>query len=119
MTSSDRPAGASIAAPIPWITREVISRPGSTARPPAMLATTNTASPIRYSLALPYASASRPPSSKNPPKATAYALISHCSVVVATCNPCWIDGSATLTIVKSSTTMNCAINSVSSNANPA
>jgi hypothetical protein len=97
----------------------VISSPGSTARPPATLATTKVARPIRYSLALPYASASRPPSSKNPPNATAYALTSHCSVVVAICNPCWIDGRATFTIVKSSTTMNCAIDSVTSNANPA
>jgi hypothetical protein len=62
-----------MAAPVPWITRDVISRPGSTARPPAMLAATNTTSPIRYSRARPYTSAGRPPSSKNPPKATAYA----------------------------------------------
>ena len=60
-----------MAAPIPWTTRDAISRPGSTARPPAMLATTNTTKPIRNSLARPYASASRPPSSKNPPKAIA------------------------------------------------
>ena len=60
-----------MAAPAPCTTREAISRSGSTARPPAMLATTNTTKPIRYSLARPYTSASRPPSSKNPPKVTA------------------------------------------------
>ena len=30
----------------------------------------------------------------------------------------WMEGSATLTMVKSSTTMNCAIDNDSSNANP-
>ena len=60
-----------MAAPIPCTTREAISRPGSTARPPEMLATANTTRPIRYSRARPYTSASRPPSSRNPPKATA------------------------------------------------
>jgi hypothetical protein len=40
-------------------------------------------------------------------------------VVVVTRKPAWIEGKATLTIVKSSTTMNCAIDKVSSNANPA
>jgi len=38
--------------------------------------------------------------------------------VVATCKPSWIEGSATLTIVKSSTTMNCAMDKENSNANP-
>ena len=60
-----------MAAPIPCTTREVISRTGSAASPPAILAATNTTRPIRYSRARPYASASRPPSSRNPPKAIA------------------------------------------------
>ena len=51
VTSKDRPAGASKAAPIPCTTREALSRPGPTARPPEMLAATNTTKPIRYSSA--------------------------------------------------------------------
>ena len=71
VTSKDGPACASRAAPIPCTTPGGDQQPGSTARPPEMLAATNTTRPIRYSLARPQASARRPPSSKNPPKATA------------------------------------------------
>src|ERR1700677_2768624 len=35
------------------------------------------------------------------------------------CRPSWIEGSATLTIVKSRTTMNCAMDKENSNADPA
>jgi hypothetical protein len=59
-----------------------------------MLAATNTTRPIRYSLARPQASARRPPRSKNPPKATAQALTSYCSVVVAMRKSRWMEGSA-------------------------
>ena len=76
-------------------------------------------SPIRYNFARPNMSASRPPSNRKPPKVTAYPLTSHCNVVVATWRPCWIEGSATLTIVKSSTTMNWAIAKVTRSAVPA
>jgi hypothetical protein len=105
----DNPAGATIAAPIPCTTREAMSRRGSTASPPATLATTKTISPIRNIRAWPNRSASLPPSSRNPPKATAYPLISHCSVDVPMCRPVWIEGSATLTMVKSSTIISWAI----------
>ena len=69
--------------------------------------------------AWPNRSASLPPSSRNPPKETAYPLTSHCSVDVPMCRPAWIEGSATLTMVKSSTTMNCAMASTISRGVPA
>jgi hypothetical protein len=56
---------------------------------------------------------------QEPPKTTAYPLTSHCSVDVPMCSPAWIEGSATLTIVKSSTTMNCAMASTISRGVPA
>ena len=71
VTSRDSPAGASRAAPSPWTALEAISSLGSTASPPAMLARTKTQSPIRYNLARPNTSASRPPSRRKPPKVTA------------------------------------------------
>ena len=37
---------------------------------------------------------------------------------MATCTPSWIEGRATLAIVKSSTTMNCEADRVSSSADP-
>ena len=95
-----------------------MSRTGSTANPPATLASTKTISPILNMRAWPSRSASLPPSSRNPPKDTAYPLTSHCSVVVAMCSPVWMEGSATLTMVKSSTTMNCAMASTISRGVP-
>jgi len=55
-----------------------MSRTGSTASPPATLASTKTTSPIRNMRARPNRSASLPPSRRNPPNETAYPLISHC-----------------------------------------
>ena len=56
----------------------------------------------------PSRSPARPPSSRNPPKISVYALTTHCRLEGEKCRPRWIEGSATLTTVASSTTMNCA-----------
>ena len=96
-----------------------MSRRGSTASPPATLATTKTISPIRNIRAWPNRSASLPPSSRNPPNETAYPLISHCRVDGPMCRPAWTEGRATLMMVKSSTTMNCAMASTISRGVPA
>src|SRR5256885_2267188 len=57
---------------------------------------------------LPNRSPVRPPSSSRPPNAIAYALTTHSRSVAAKCSSRWIEGSATLTIATSSTTMSCA-----------
>ena len=57
----------------------------------------------------PSRSAIRPPSSRNPPKASTYALISHASPSCESPRSLPIDGIATLTTEASSTTTNCAV----------
>ena len=50
-----------------------------------------------------------PPSSSNPPKASAYALTTHSRLVPEKPSAVWMCGRATLTMVASSTTMSCAV----------
>jgi len=91
---------------------------GSTARPPEMLASTKMQSPIRYRPG-PAKHVGEPAAEEEEAaKLTAYRLTNHCSDVVATCKPCPIEGSATLTIVKSSTTMNWAMAKVANRTVP-
>src|SRR2546422_2743929 len=55
-----------------------------------------------------YRSPARPPSRRRPPKAMAYALTTHSRLVAVKCSDRWIDGSATLTMATSRTTISCA-----------
>ena len=54
---------------------------------------------------LPSTSPMRPPSSRKPPKVTAYAVTTHWMPVFEKCSELWIEGSATVTIDTSSTVM--------------
>ena len=56
----------------------------------------------------------RPPSSRKPPKTSAYALITHWRFSCENPRSVWIDGRATFTIAMSSTTMNCTARSTAS-----
>src|SRR3990172_1618851 len=55
----------------------------------------------------PRRSAERPPRRRNPPKTSAYALITHCRFSCEKPRSIWIDGSATFTIAMSRMVMNC------------
>ena len=102
-------AGETSAAPRPCNARPPIRTPDDVARPLMSEATVKTTMPAMKSLCLPSRSDARPPSSRKPPKTRAYALTIHCRLVGEKCSPCWIDGSATFTIVASRMTMNCAM----------
>ena len=101
--------GATRAAPAPCTTRELTSSTGSCARPPASDAAVNTAKPIMNMRRRPNVSAARPPRISSPPKAIAYPVTIHCTAVAEKPNSRSIDASATLTMLKSSTTMNAAV----------
>ena len=68
---SDIAAGAIIAAPRPSAARAATSIPGDPASPQASEATVNKPAPAIRIARRPSRSASRPPSSKNPPNASA------------------------------------------------
>ena len=61
-------AGEAIAAPRPWTARAMISQVSLAASPPASEATEKSAIPIMKTRRRPKKSASRPPSSRKPPK---------------------------------------------------
>ncbi len=63
-------------------------------------AAVNTASPAMNMRLRPSRSAARPPSSRNPPKVSAYAVTTHCRSASAKCSLTPMVGSATLTISK-------------------
>jgi hypothetical protein len=58
---------------------------------------------------LPSRSPARPPSSISPPKVSAYALTTHSRPEPEKPSARWMSGSATLTMVASSTTISCAV----------
>ena len=99
-------AGEMIAAPRPWIERAPISDASLHARPASSEPTAKTTRPDMNMRRRPSMSAARPPSSRKPPKTSAYALITHCRFSSEKPRSTWIDGSATFTIAMSSTTMN-------------
>ena len=61
-------AGERIAAPRPWTARAAISVPSLSAKPPAREASAKSTSPPMNTRRRPSRSASRPPSSRKPPK---------------------------------------------------
>ena len=99
-------AGEIVAAPRPWIARAPISAVSDQARPQSSEPRAKMTSPAMKTRRRPSTSAVRPPSSRNPPKTSAYAEITHCRFDCETSRSSWIEGSATFTIAMSSTTMN-------------
>src|SRR6516225_58369 len=110
-------AGAISAAPTPSTARAAISAPAEPASPQASEAAVNTAAPMIKTRRRPSRSASRPPSSKNPPNASAYALSTHCRPTGENPSPRWIAGNASVTIDPSMTTSNWA-SKISPSARP-
>ena len=105
----DSAAGATSAAPAPCTKREATSSTGSWARPPARDAAEKATSPAMNMRRRPNRSAARPPRISRPPNAIAYPVTIHCTDEPAKPSSRWIDGSATFTMLKSSTTMNAAV----------
>src|SRR6516164_2614391 len=97
----DRAAGSMIAAPNPCTARLPIRNASPVASAQASEAAVNTESPSIRIRRRPSRSAARPPSSKNPPNASAYAVTTHCKLVSEKCRSRPIVGNDTLTIVRS------------------
>jgi hypothetical protein len=103
---SDNDAGATIAAPIPWRARAATRSTASSVNPAASEAPANTSNPTMNTDLRPQVSAMRPPKIKRPPKVMAYAVTTHCTESPPKPSAWRIEGSATLTMLKSKTTMN-------------
>ena len=113
LVMTESAAGETIAAPSPCTARAAISQPGDCASPHASEATVNSTTPASSTRRRPSRSAARPPSSRQPPNVSTYALITHWRLSREKPRSLWIDGSATLTTVLSSTTMHCAVQTTS------
>ena len=112
----ERAAGAMIAAPRPWSARAPINEASLHASAARSDATVKTARPPMNRRRRPARSAARPPRRRNPPKTSAYALITHWRFSWEKFRSTWIEGSATFTIAMSSTIMNwTTLNSASAN----
>ena len=107
VTRMDSAAGVIMAAPRPCSARAPISDASLHAKPQSSEPTENTTRPSMKMRRRPRRSAERPPSRRNPPKTSAYALITHWRFSCEKPRSVWIDGRATFTIAMSSTTMNC------------
>ena len=108
VVTMDNAAGETSAAPSPWSPRERISIVSPVARAQSRDALVKSTSPARNTRLRPIRSPARPPSNRKPPNSSAYALTTHCRPDSDISRSAWIDGSATLTIVASRMTMNCA-----------
>lgn len=96
------------APPMPWMTRKPISIPPETESAQPAEASVNTATPLTNTRLRPKWSPSAPPSGISVARVSAYALTTHSSPPGDRCSWCCMDGSATLTIMTSSTIMPCA-----------
>ena len=105
---SESAAGATMAAPAPWMTRAAISSTGSWARPPARLARENAIRPAMNIRRRPSRSAARPPRMSRPPNEMAYPVTIHCTASGGMASSRSMEGRATFTMLKSRTTMNAA-----------
>src|ERR1700722_333832 len=101
----DSAAGSTAAAPRPWTPRMMIRNVLLVASAQPSEAAVNSASPAVNTRLRPRRSAARPPSSKNPPKASAYAVTTHCRSDSAKCRLTPSAGSATLTMSRSTAVM--------------
>ena len=93
----------------PWTARATISISCDWAAPPISDATPNSASAATNTRRCPSRSAARPPSIRNPANVIAYASTTHWRSAEEKLRLDWIDGSATLTMLRSRITMNCAM----------
>src|ERR1700742_5061795 len=82
--------------------------PSLEASPQRTDATVNSVTPRRNTRLRPKRSPSRPASSRKLPNVTRNALTTHVRLPCVKPRSCWMDGSATFTIVESSTIMSCA-----------
>jgi hypothetical protein len=113
---SDSAEGASNAPNTPCVARAKMSTPNDCASPPTADAPENPTSPAISAHLRPNRSPSLPPTNSRLPNASAYAVTTHCRLSLEKCNARWADGSATVTIVASSTTISCATLSTASTA---
>ena len=100
---SDSATAATTAPPSPCTARATTSTPCDSATPQASEAAVKSAMPATNRRRWPNRSPSRPPRSMKPPKVSMYALTTHASEASEKPRLSWIDGSATFTIVVSST----------------
>lgn len=102
--SNDSPAGASTAAKTPCKARAAKSVSGFPAAPPSAEATAKPVRPMTNARRWPSAPLTLPPISSSPPKASAYAVITHCLLPSDMPSALCAEGSAMLTTVPSRTT---------------
>ena len=95
-----------IAPPTPCTARDTCSISALVANPHSSEAPVNTTSPIRNNRRRPYMSDRLPAVSKNAASVSAYASTIHCRSEKLAPSPRWISGSATVTMVISSSSMN-------------
>ena len=101
-------AGASSAPNRPCSARPPIRMPTLGAIPASAEATPNPTNPPISAFRRPNRSANRPPTSSSEPNAKAYAVTIHCREALVNPRSCCAEGSAMVTTVASSTTINCA-----------
>jgi len=106
--SVESAAGASIAPNAPCAPRPITSTAKLFAAPPSADAAAKPTRPMISIRRRPTRSDSRPPSSSSPPKASEYAVTTHCRSATLKPRSRWAEGSAMFTIVASSTTISCA-----------
>ncbi len=108
MSTIESADGDISAAEIPCSARSTISIVGEMERPISNDSTVKLASPTSKILRCPKMSAARPPSNRNPPNVSAYAVTTHCNISGSKWSDFPMAGSATFVMHTSSTTMNCA-----------
>src|SRR5215471_13656426 len=106
--SVDSAAGASIAPNAPCAPRPITSIAKLVAAPPSAVAAAKPTRPMISIRRRPTRSDSRPPSSSSPPKASEYAVTTHCRSALENPSARWAEGSAMFTIVASRTTISWA-----------
>ena len=102
---SESETAEATAPPTPCTARAAISTPCDSASPQQIEAIVNSAMPPMNSVRWPYRSPRRPPRSRNPPNVSRYAFTTHASEVDEKPRSSLMEGSATFTIVVSSTIM--------------
>ncbi len=108
VVSVDSAAGASIAPNAPWAPRAITRIANPVAAPPSAEAAAKPSRPMISIRRWPTRSDSRPPSSSSPPKASEYAVTTHCRSALENASARWAEGSAMFTIVASRTTISWA-----------
>ena len=109
---SESETAEATAPPMPCTARAVTSMPCEVERPQRSEASVKSPIPNRNRRRWPYRSPSRPPRSSRPPNVSVYAFTTHASDDSLNPRSSRIDGSATFTIVASSTIMRLAAQSV-------